>query len=161
MAAAAAAAGGASAGGSGGIGTEPDAANEAAFPVRGEHVYGDGLGAGRGHQGQDLLANCGNRLVAARAGRVQVKDFQASGAGKHVVVDGKGTSKDFVYMHMKRVLVRKGERVAAGETIGRVGDTGRTTACHLHFEIWSGPGWYEGGDPVNPTRPLRRWDRDH
>ncbi|MGI9557408.1 MAG: hypothetical protein ACR2N5_05655, partial [Solirubrobacterales bacterium] len=41
------------------------------FPLRGSHSYGDGLGAGRGHRGQDLFASCGRRIVAARAGRVQ------------------------------------------------------------------------------------------
>lgn len=164
MAAAVATAGAAIAGasGSGGISSEAEGTrSDGVFPVRGKHAYGDGLGAGRGHQGQDLLADCGKRLVAARSGRVEVKDFQASGAGNYVVIDNKGTTKDFVYMHMKRTLVRKGERVSPGEIVGRVGETGRTSACHLHFEIWSGPGWYEGGDPVNPTRPLKRWDRDH
>jgi murein DD-endopeptidase MepM/ murein hydrolase activator NlpD len=32
--------------------------------------------------------------------------------------------------------------------IGVVGQTGDATACHLHFEIWTAPGWYEGGDPM-------------
>ena len=132
----------------------------AVFPVRASHSYGDGLGAGRNHQGQDILADCGKRIVAARAGRVRVKDFQASGAGNFVVVRRAGKRTDDVYMHMKRrVAVREGARVEAGDLIGRVGSTGRSTACHLHFEIWSSPGWYEGGDPRDPEPKLRRWDR--
>ena len=152
---------GAEAGGGGGISTspEPDSPN-AVFPVRGPHTYGDGLGAGRGHQGQDLLADCGTKVVAAREGRVRVKDFQGDGAGNFVVIRRAGRSSDDVYMHMRDpASVAEGERVEAGDPIGKVGSTGRSTACHLHFEIWSSPGWYLGGEPMDPTPPLKRWDR--
>lgn len=148
------ASGGLSTGGGGG------GERDGAFPVRGKHTYGDGLGAGRGHQGQDILANCGKKVVAAEPGRVRLVDYQASGAGHYVVVKGKGKSYDYVYMHMlKRLSVRKGERVKAGEQIGRVGSTGRSTACHLHFEMWRAPGWYRGGRLTDPKPFLKRWDR--
>lgn len=148
----------------GGIGTgdgDGDSTTAGAvFPVRAPHTYGDGFGAGRGHQGQDILADCGKQIVAARAGRVRVEDYQRSGAGYFVVVRRAGTKSDDVYMHMKRrVAVRRGDRVDKGDLIGRVGSTGRSTACHLHFEIWSATGWYSGGDPKDPARSLRRWDR--
>jgi murein DD-endopeptidase MepM/ murein hydrolase activator NlpD len=157
------AAGGALAAGSGGVGTDDPAADvtsgNAAFPVRGKHTYGDGFGAGRGHQGQDLLAKCGKRVVAAQPGRIQIADSDG-GAGNYVVIDGAGKRKDTVYMHLlRRAKVRKGNRVSAGEVIGRVGSTGNSTTCHLHFEIWSGAGYYEGGHPVDPKPRLRRWDR--
>lgn len=149
--------------GSGGVGVdEPKTGSDrAVFPVRAPHSYGDGLGAGRGHQGQDLLAKCGKPVVAARAGRVRVRDYDGSGGGNYVVIRGKGKrAKDFVYMHMlKRLKVKRGERVSAGERIGSVGSTGRSSACHLHFEMWSAPGWYRGGSVRNPTPSLRRWDR--
>ena len=151
---AALASGGLSTGGDGGGG------KDGTFPVRGKHSYGDGIGAGRGHEGQDILANCGKKVVAAESGRVRYVDYQASGAGHYVVVKGKGKSYDYVYMHMlKRLSVRKGERVKAGEQIGRVGSTGRSTACHLHFEMWKAPGWYQGGRLENPKPFLKRWDR--
>ena len=150
-------------GGGGGIspeGDDPAASGAAVFPVRARHSYGDGLGAGRNHQGQDILAACDRRIVAARAGRVRVKDYQASGAGNFVVVRRAGKRTEDVYMHMKRRLaVSEGERVEAGDLIGRVGSTGRSSACHLHFEIWSAPGWYKGGSPRDPEPKLRRWDR--
>ena len=148
------ASGGLSTGGGGG------GEKDGAFPVRGKHTYGDGLGAGRGHQGQDILASCGKKVVAAEPGRVRLVDYQASGAGHYVVVKGKGKSYDYVYMHMlKRLSARKGERVKAGEQIGRVGSTGRSTACHLHFEMWRAPGWYRGGRLTDPKPFLKRWDR--
>jgi murein DD-endopeptidase MepM/ murein hydrolase activator NlpD len=128
------------------------------FPVRAKHTYGDGLGAGRGHEGQDILANCGKKIVAAKGGRVRVIDYQAGGAGNYVVISGR--KFDYVYMHLlHKPGVRKGKRVKAGEKIGLVGQTGHATACHLHFEMWSSPGWYKGGGVVNPTPFLRRWDR--
>ena len=129
------------------------------FPILGHHSYGDGFGAGRGHQGQDVFAKCGRPVVSAHAGRVQTRKYQ-SAAGYYVVVDGKGTGQDYAYMHMSRKgRPKEGSRVAAGERIGSVNDTGRATGCHLHFEIWTKPGWYEGGRAKSPTRALKRWDK--
>jgi murein DD-endopeptidase MepM/ murein hydrolase activator NlpD len=146
--------GGLSAGGDGGK------VKGGTFPIRGKHTYGDGIGAGRGHQGQDLLADCGKKVVAAEPGRVRFVDYQASGAGHYVVVNGKGKTYDYVYMHMlKKLSVRKGERLNAGDQIGRVGSTGRSSACHLHFEMWKAPGWYRGGRLEDPKPFLKRWDR--
>ena len=131
------------------------------FPLRAPHTYGDGIGAGRGHQGQDVLAECGSKLVAARAGVVYTNDYQASGAGNYLVINIRGAGgKSQVYMHMiKPSPLKEGEHVKTGQRIGTVGSTGRSSACHLHFEIWSGPGWYQGGTFTDPTPSLKRWDR--
>jgi murein DD-endopeptidase MepM/ murein hydrolase activator NlpD len=156
----AAASGGSGGIGSGGGGGDRPTSADGVFPIRGKHSYGDGLGAGRGHEGQDLLAKCGKPVVAAEPGRVQRNKFH-SAAGNYVVIDGKGKIEDMAYMHLKhRSPLSVGEKVAAGDVIGRVGDTGDATACHLHFEIWSNPGWYEGGSPVDPAPSLHRWDRN-
>lgn len=131
------------------------------FPLRGPHTYGQGIGAGRGHQGIDILSRCGQPLVAARAGVVYYNSYQASGAGNYLVINTKGTGgKSHVYMHMPtRSPLKVGTHVKTGQRIGRVGTTGRSTACHLHFEIWSGPGWYQGGSFLDPTRWVKAWDR--
>lgn len=129
------------------------------FPLRGKHYYGQGLGAGRGHQGQDVFAKCGTKIVAARGGRVQVNAFQ-SAAGYYLVIDGQRTGQDFAYMHMeRRGRPAEGSRVRTGEVIGYESDTGDASGCHLHFELWSAPGWYEGGHVLDPTRALKKWDR--
>ncbi len=133
------------------------------FPVRGAHSYGDGVGAPRAghlHQGQDVLAACGLKLVAARGGRVQWRGWQ-SAAGNFVVIDGRGTGHDYAYMHLKAPSpLHKGQVVRTGQRIGVVGSTGDATACHLHFEEWSAPGWYEGGHYLaSVTEHLRSWDR--
>ena len=128
------------------------------FPLRGPHTYGDGLGAGRGHRGQDLFANCGRRVVAARAGRVQWRRSEGR-AGHFVVIDGKGTDQDYVYMHLKKKgRPPEGRRVKTGQRIGFNGRSGNASGCHVHFELWSGPGWFEGGKWMNATKHLRRWD---
>ncbi len=130
------------------------------FPVPSRHTYGDGVGAGRGHQGQDLFAKCGKRVLAARGGRVQFRDRDGS-AGNYLVIDGRRTRTDYVYMHLRgNALARRGERVANGERIAKVGHSGNASGCHLHFEMWSEPGWYEGGRHMRSvTKHLRAWDR--
>jgi murein DD-endopeptidase MepM/ murein hydrolase activator NlpD len=127
------------------------------FPVRGRVTWGDGMGAGRGHQGQDLFARCGTRVEAARGGRVKHRGFHGR-AGYYIVVAGRDTGRDYVYMHLqKKGRPKQGARIRTGQRVGRVGETGNASGCHLHFELWSAPGWYNGGRPVNPTPPLRRW----
>lgn len=132
------------------------------FPIRGKHDLGqtptNTFGGGRNHKGQDMFSACGTGIVAARGGRVDYAGYH-SAAGNYVVVDGIGTGVDYVYMHMLRTpLVRTGQRVRTGEKLGQVGETGRATGCHLHFEMWSPPGWYAGGSAFDPLSSLREWD---
>jgi len=136
------------------------AAPAGAFPVAGPHQYGTDVntfGGGRGHKGQDVLADCGTPVVAAVAGTVKVAKFESRAGYFAVVSADDGTSQ--AYLHMRRpATVAKGDRVEAGQQIGEVGETGRADGCHLHFELWTAPGWYEGGEPVDPLPFLRRLD---
>jgi murein DD-endopeptidase MepM/ murein hydrolase activator NlpD len=136
-----------------------------AFPILGAHDYGGAGGrfgagrAGHSHEGQDVMAACGTPLVAARGGVVQYSGYQAL-AGNYVVIDGKGTGFDTAYMHLLEPSpLQAGTAVRTGQPIGVVGQTGDATACHLHFELWTAPGWYEGGSPIDPLPFLERWDR--
>jgi murein DD-endopeptidase MepM/ murein hydrolase activator NlpD len=135
------------------------------FPIRGPHEYGGAQGrfgaarAGHVHQGQDVLAACGTPLVAAHAGVVRWRAWQTR-AGNYVVIAGDGTGLDYVYMHLQApATVARGARVATGQAIGTVGATGAASGCHLHFELWTAPGWYEGGHPFDPLGHLQAWDR--
>ena len=58
------------------------------------------FGGGRGHQGQDVFAECGTPLVAARGGTVDFEQYQ-SRAGNYVVIDGARTGVDYAYMHLR------------------------------------------------------------
>lgn len=133
------------------------------FPIRGKHQIGTSavqrFGGARNHKGQDIFAACGTPEVAAAAGTVQQATYE-SRAGNYVVVDG-ADGRGYVYMHMRLpAIVKKGDRVAAGQQIGEVGDTGDAEGCHLHFELWTAPGWYRGGQPIDPYNELRAWEKN-
>jgi murein DD-endopeptidase MepM/ murein hydrolase activator NlpD len=146
--------------GDGGIGTGDGGGDTTAdgkshvFPLPVKHRYGDGFGAGRHHEGQDIFARCGKPIIAARAGRVKYRGFD-SGAGNYVVINGKRTSRDYMYAHLRRRSpFREGRRVRIGDEIGKVGQSGNASGCHLHFELWRGD-W--NGRP-DVTRKLKLWD---
>lgn len=142
--------------------TVPTEVRDGVFPIRGKHDLGQSatndFGGGRGHKGQDMFAACGTPLAAVRPGVVQFAATQER-AGNYVVLQD-AAGRSYVYMHMRdRALVRKGDVVRAGQPVGYVGDTGRASGCHLHFEQWTAPGWFEGGAATDPLPDLRRWDR--
>jgi hypothetical protein len=134
------------------------------FPVRGKHDYGGAEGRfgaprrGHTHQGQDVMAPCGTKLVAARGGTVQYAGYQGA-AGNYIVIDQKGSGEDNMYAHLTAPSpLATGDHVRTGQWIGNVGQTGDATGCHLHFEVWTAPGWYEGGQPYDPLPLLQAWD---
>ena len=130
------------------------------FPVRGPFNYGSSgarFGAGRSgysHQGQDVMAACGTRLVSIRKAKVVFREYH-SAAGHYVVLRNLGTNTQFAYMHLLRPSkLRPGQVVGAGQLVGLVGQTGRAYGCHLHFEYWVGA-WQRGGRPIDPLPYLR------
>jgi murein DD-endopeptidase MepM/ murein hydrolase activator NlpD len=133
----------------------------AVFPIAGPHTYGDPFGAARSghvHEGQDVMAACGTPLVAVHAAKVKFVGRQSL-AGNYIVISSDDGTADYAYMHLRdRALVSKGDSVTTGQTIGYVGRTGDATACHLHFEMWPAPGWYTGGQAVDPLPSLKAWD---
>ena len=135
-------------------------APEAVFPVRAAHDFGtasNGFGGGRGHDGHDVFADCGAPVVAALPGEVTRAEYEGAAGNYAVVTSEDGRSQ--VYMHLQRAArVAEGDDVDAGDPIGRVGDTGRASGCHLHFELWTAPGWYAGGRAVDPLETLMRWE---
>ncbi|MDP4024233.1 M23 family metallopeptidase [Methylobacterium sp. NEAU 140] len=98
------------------------------------------------HTGLDLKAEYGAPARATAAGVVTAAE-RSGGYGNMVEIDhGHGLTTRFG--HLARIGVRPGQRVAAGETIGLVGSTGRSTGAHLHYETRI------DGDPVDPQRFL-------
>jgi len=113
--------------------------------------FGDGWGAGRGHQGVDLLIGVGHKIHAVESGVIVKQGFQGNGA---LVITQKATSGAvYYYGHNSRNLVVTGQHVVAGQVIAISGETGTVGAPHLHFERRPGvPGdqWYHAS-PANPV----------
>lgn len=92
-------------------------------------------GAGR-HAGMDLAAPEGTPVDAA-CGGIVVAAGRAGGYGNLIKVQHAGGIHTR-YAHLSRIDVAVGERVRAGQRVGRVGDTGRSFGPHLHFEVRTG-----------------------
>jgi len=108
-------------------------------------------GAPAHHAGLDLAAPEGTPVAASAPG-VVVAAGPRSGYGLAVEVDhGHGITT--VYAHASEVLVQPGQRVERGDVIARVGETGRATGPHLHFELRT------LGRPVDPHRALSAYLR--
>jgi hypothetical protein len=105
-------------------------------------------GAAEGHAGVDLAPGCDSPILAASAG-VVVRAGPSVGYGNLVVVDhGGATVTRYAHMEAEDVLVVVGQAVAAGQQIARIGSTGDSTGCHLHFEV------VVDGVPVDPLAFL-------
>ena len=98
------------------------------------------------HQGVDLAGPKGTDIKASRAGTVVTATYNKS-AGYYVKVDhGDGFAS--VYMHLTHYIVKVGDKVTAGQKLGEMGSTGKSTGSHLHFGIlWK-------GEYVNPAKYI-------
>lgn len=86
------------------------------------------------HDGTDIAAACGTPVRAPNPGTVLSADFHLA-YGYRVTIDHGGGVR-MAYTHLPGLSVRPGQRVAAGEQIGVVGNTGLSTGCHLHWMAW-------------------------
>lgn len=92
-------------------------------------------GASTYHKGTDYGAPCGTS-VPARQGGVVTKAGRARGYGNTVAISN-GSCRQ-IYAHLSSISVSVGQTVSAGKQVGRVGSTGISTGCHLHYESCSG-----------------------
>jgi murein DD-endopeptidase MepM/ murein hydrolase activator NlpD len=99
------------------------------------------------HDGIDFTAKPGTPIMAAAAGVVVASEYHPQYGNMIEVDHGNGLST--LYAHCSRRLVKVGDVVMKGATIGEVGSTGRATGSHLHFEV------KHQGVPQNPARFLR------
>lgn len=99
------------------------------------------------HTGVDLLQPYGSKIRATGAGRV-VHAGPMGGYGDMVEIDH-GDGLTTRYGHMSEIFVQEGQTVAAGDVIGRLGSTGRSTGPHLHYEV------RVDNEPVDPERFMR------
>jgi len=95
------------------------------------------------HWGMDFTAPRGTPIYATGDGVVKRADQRSSGYGKHIRIDH-GFGYISLYAHMSKYNVRRGQKVKRGDLIGFVGNTGRSQAPHLHYEI------SKNGTKINP-----------
>jgi murein DD-endopeptidase MepM/ murein hydrolase activator NlpD len=97
---------------------------------------GDSFGprGNRFHPGIDFPAPTGAAVFAARSGRVTWASWWEGGYGNLVSV-ANGSGVRTMYAHLSSIAVRRGQRIATGALLGRVGSTGLSTGPHLHFEL--------------------------
>lgn len=89
-----------------------------------------------GHNGVDIAATPGTPIVAAATGRVIVaKTGGYNGGYGSMVIISHANGVQTIYAHLRAVYVSSGTTVEQGQTIGEVGNTGRSTGPHLHFEV--------------------------
>ena len=134
-----------------------------AYPVDGPHgargylgEFGAPRSGGRTHQGFDITADCGTRVVAARGGKVMRSEFDPELHGNFVVVRGRGNGMRQWYSHLSNPSpFGEGDRVDTGRLVGHIGQTGNAagTPCHLHVEL------RRSGRLLDPEPRLARWDR--
>lgn len=96
------------------------------------------------HAGLDFTAPMGTPIYATADGRIKNASHEESGYGKHVVINH-GYGYETVYAHMERIKVHSGRSVKRGEVIGWVGNTGKSTGPHCHYEV------HKNGNAVNPV----------
>lgn len=96
----------------------------------------------RMHNGMDFTAPTGTPIFASGNGVIK-KAHRSSTFGKVVYIDH-GYGYETIYAHMNKIIAKKGQKVKRGDLIGYVGNTGRSAAPHLHYEV------HKNGRPVNP-----------
>ena len=120
-----------------------------AMPVKKSFRFTSGYGMrwGRMHKGADFAADRGTPIHATANGVVTHAGW-LSGYGQLVKIEHEfGTETR--YAHMSRIRVKEGQRVSRGDRIGDMGNTGRSTGTHLHYEV------RVDGKAINPMRYIK------
>ncbi|BDD88823.1 M23 family metallopeptidase [Desulfofustis limnaeus] len=107
-------------------------------PINGKNAF---------HEGVDIRGERGEKVYATAAGNI-VKAFKNGNYGNYVEIDHDNGYRT-IYAHLQNYLVKSGEVVEQGQVIGQVGDSGRSTGAHLHYEIRF------GDKPINPTKFIK------
>ena len=96
------------------------------------------------HAGMDFSAKTGTPIYATGDGKVFKVSKSKRGYGNHVVIDH-GYGYKTLYAHMSKTAVKRNQKVSRGDVIGFVGNTGKSVAPHLHYEV------HKDGKKINPV----------
>jgi murein DD-endopeptidase MepM/ murein hydrolase activator NlpD len=120
-----------------------------AHPLNETFQYTSGFGPrwGTMHYGTDMAAKHGSAILATADGVINFAGWE-KGYGKLIKI-----KHDFGYetryAHLAKINVSVGQRISQGDQIGKMGNTGRSTGTHLHYEI------RRNGKPINPMKYIR------
>lgn len=117
------------------------------MPTRGTISSRYGMRSGRMHYGLDIAAKVGTPIYAADGGNVTYAGYKSS-YGYLVEIDH-GNGYKTRYAHCSKILVKVGDKVYKGQHIANVGNTGRSTGPHLHFEV------LKNGVNQNPAKFIK------
>ena len=126
------------------LGFPSDGEQTSGFGYRRDPLMPDSL---QSHMGLDFAGNIGDSIKTTADGVVRLAGFNG-GYGNCVIITH-SNGFETLYGHMSKILVPEGRRVAAGEKIGLVGSTGRSTGPHVHYEVLF------NGVRVNPAKYLK------
>jgi len=118
-----------------------------AWPTRGSLSSRYGRRWGRLHKGIDIANSRGTPVYAADSGKVIFSGWHNGGYGNLIQIDH-GNGIVTYYAHLSKRVVSSGSSVSKGDLIGYIGNTGRSTGPHLHFEV------RVNGSPRNPLNYL-------
>lgn len=98
------------------------------------------------HRGTDLAPGCDEPIWAAQTGTVVATGFGVGyGSNGTIIIDhGGGVTTVYLHMYADGILVKEGDKVTGGQQIGKVGNSGQSHGCHLHFET------HVNGEAVDP-----------
>ncbi len=118
------------------------------YPVRGARLTSKfGRRWGRIHSGIDLACSTGTKIGAADGGTVTFAGYK--GSYGYLVIINHGGGRETYYAHCSKLFVKKGDKVYQGQHIANVGNTGRSTGPHVHFEV------HVNGSAKNPLNYLK------
>lgn len=103
-------------------------------PVFGEYIL---------HAGQDITGPTGIPVVATAMGKVVTREYSSSFGNYVVIAHGSGIRT--LYAHLHSFKCELGDNVRRGQVIGLLGNTGRSTGPHVHYEV------HQGQQPINPA----------
>lgn len=95
------------------------------------------------HQGVDFTASVGTEIYSTGDGTVVSIERSRGGYGNCIVINH-GFGYQTLYAHLSKMDVKRGQQIKRGQVIGRVGNTGKSTSPHLHYEV------HKNGTPVDP-----------
>ncbi|MFK9120371.1 murein hydrolase activator EnvC family protein [Peribacillus frigoritolerans] len=123
------------------------------WPAKGTFTSGYGSRWGKLHAGIDLANPAADVPIVAAADGTVIRSYYSSSYGNVVFVSHNIEGKVYttLYAHMDSRLVSNGQSISKGQQIGYMGNTGRSTGKHLHFEIHDGA-WK---NPINPMQFLK------